>query len=116
MAGELAEIFVSGVRCDFAQYIGDYRDLVVAWNALAHDADNNRYRHTSIQTKVKVVESARARALGGDWQLVAKSLLAIYGNSKNGNGIPLDKHSKVSPRGIVGSHQRAIRLSAGVRD
>ena len=84
VVGELAEIFESGVRCDFVQYFEDDRDLVVAWNALAHDADNNRYRQTSIETKVKVVENTRARVPGGDWQLVVKALMATYGPSKKG--------------------------------
>ena len=46
------------------QYAEGDRDTVVAWNALAHDADNNRYRQTSIETKVKVVQNAKARVLG----------------------------------------------------
>ena len=84
VAGELAEIFKSGLRCDFVQYAEDDRDIVVAWNALAHDADSNRYQQTSIETKVKVVQNVRKRVPGGDWQLVAKSLIAIYGVSKKG--------------------------------
>ena len=84
VAGELAEIFESGVRCDFVQYLEDDRDLVVAWNALAHDADNNRYRQTSIETKVKVVERTRARVPGGDWTAAVKAWVATYGSSKKG--------------------------------
>ena len=97
----MAEIFESGVRCDFVQYIEDDRDLVVAWNALAHDAENNRYRQTSIETKVKVVESARARALGGDWQVVAKSLLGIYGNSKKGTVYRCINTATFLPAGLL---------------
>ena len=101
VAGELAEIFTSGVRCDFVQYAGDDRDLVVAWNALAHDAENNRYRQTSIETKVKVVESARARAPGGDWQVVARSLLAMLGASKRGTVYRWINTAKFLPAGLL---------------
>ena len=101
VAGELAEIFESGVRCDFVQYAEDDRDLVVAWNALAHDAENNRFRQTSIETKVKVVENARLRAPGGDWQAVAKSLTAAYGTSKKGTIYRWINTAKFLPAGLL---------------
>ncbi len=55
---------------------------ITSWNCLAHDAESNRFRQSSIEQKVAVVESARSRVPGGEWPLVRALLLSHYGPSK----------------------------------
>ena len=50
-------------------------DYVVAWQALCHDMDSNRYKPTSIETKVAVVMAAKSKVPGGEWSAVAKDSL-----------------------------------------
>ena len=83
-AGELYDIFEQGLRCDFVQFSTDDRELVLAWYGLAHDVDSNKYRQTSIEVKIRIVENARARAPGGTYTAAVKTLLEIYGVSKKG--------------------------------
>ncbi len=70
------------VRVECVRFPEASHDLVQAWNALAHDSETNRFRATSILTKIKVVTDMRARVPGGEWQLVTKRLVEIYGANK----------------------------------
>ena len=79
---ELYEIFTVGIRVDYVEYREDSRDLIEAWNGITHDESSNKYRVTSIATKMKIVHAAKKRVPGGDWGLVIKDLQKIYGDSK----------------------------------
>lgn len=83
-SGQLLAVFEEGLRVDVVRYPSDDRDLVTAWNGLAHDVDSNKYRATTLDLKIRIVNAQRARVAGGDWNLTVKALLAIYGASKRG--------------------------------
>ena len=57
-------------------------DLVIAWQALCHDQDSNRYKPTSIETKVAVVMAAKSKVPGGDWGAVSKDSLPSFRGSR----------------------------------
>ena len=48
VCGELADIFESGLRCDFVEYQSDDKELVLAWNGLSHDQDSSKYQQTDV--------------------------------------------------------------------
>ena len=43
-------------------------DQVMIWTVAAHDADNNRYKATSLRDLVETVERFRQKVPGGDWK------------------------------------------------
>lgn len=73
VAGRLADAFVEGIRFDVVSYQDNSdRDVRIAWQALRHDTENNVYLPTSIECKIGIVLSMKARVAGGDWTLVQK--------------------------------------------
>ena len=88
--GRLLRVLKEGLRMDVVVYQAESTDsadgsdplLLMAVNAMQHDADQNKYRVTSLAMKVKIVESVRARVQGGDWKATLQGMLDIYGKSK----------------------------------
>ena len=72
--GRLLEALVDGARFDVVAYKDDSdQDLRVAWQAMRHDADSNKFRQTSVETKLSICLAVRNRVAGGDWGLVTKA-------------------------------------------
>ncbi len=82
LTGQLADILQNGLRVDEVEYGDDSMDLVEAWNGLAHDVESNKWRATTIQMKIRIVQTARSRVAGGDWAATVKRLTDVYGASK----------------------------------
>ena len=80
--GQLQEDLTMGVRVDVVVFPDEDMAVVQAWGALTHDSDSNRYRATSLETKILLCQRLKSQVKGGSWDLVASHLTKIYGKSK----------------------------------
>ena len=78
----LVAALTEGVSVSVVQFPEDDPDLVLAYNATAHDVDSNRFQPTSLKDLVDVARRYQARTPGGDWRKVQNALEALYGRSK----------------------------------
>eukprot|EP00959_Pyramimonas_sp_CCMP1952_P309708 6481274-Pyramimonas_sp.AAC.1 len=53
-----------------------------AFNAHAHDEENNTFMPTTVATKIKLIKSIKATVPGGEWNLVQTWLEGRYGVAK----------------------------------
>ena len=69
----------NGISLQYCEYPTLDEDLIIAFNAEAHDQVSNRFVATSIESLVELVSRRRAKIPGGDWGAVSADLLQIYG-------------------------------------
>ena len=79
--GLLLSALTEGVRVDVLKFPSDDVDLMVSWQALAHNEENNKYRITSIGTKIAIVKRI-SKKVGGSSPDIVKAMLQMYGGKK----------------------------------
>ena len=76
----LVDALKNGVAVSLVEYKDDRKHL--AHQVLAHDADSNKYKPTTIKSLIETVEQYKLEQPGGDLKAMQAAMNADYGSSK----------------------------------
>ena len=77
----LRRVFEEGLLMDFLRYPTDDRLAQSAMQCLSHESEQNRYRVSTVKDRVSIVK--KAYAVTSDWVKTKKTLLDLFGLSRN---------------------------------